>query len=106
MCDKNEFCYDEILFCVHKIGFDYKKIKSQSAPRNREVMDDLELENIKLEKEKHVQEIKKLTLEQKKLESEDRKLQTEIKLIEIKKSYLICKLNAEFPECLLDPFCI
>lgn len=80
--------------------------RKKNKKTNREVMDDLELENIKLENEKHVQEIKKLTLEQKKLESEDRKLQTEIKLIEIKKSYLICKLNAEFPECLLDPFCI
>ena len=44
--------------------------------------------------------------EQKKLETEEKKLQSELEFVGMKKSYVICKLNAEFPECSLNPTCI
>ena len=63
-------------------------------------MEELEIKILNLENEKLTAEIKKLSMEQKKLETEEKKMQTEIDFIELKKSYLLCKLNIEFPECL------
>ena len=65
---------------------------------SREILEELEIENLKLENEKLAQEMKKLMLEQKKLETEEKKLQSELEFVEMKKSYMICKFNAEFPE--------
>nr|XP_022312048.1 uncharacterized protein LOC111117274 [Crassostrea virginica] len=80
-----------------------KKKKKKVAIR--EILEELEIENLKLENEKLAQEMKKLMLEQKKLETEEKKLQSELEFVEMKKSYMICKFNAEFPECLLNPTC-
>ena len=73
---------------------------------SREILEELKIENLKLENEKLAQEMKKLMLEQKKLETEEKKLLSELEFVEMKKSYVICKFNAEFPECLLNPTCI
>lgn len=78
--------------------------KKRKMPQ-RERLEEMEIQNLTVENEK-LEEIKKLLLEQRKLEKEEKKLQTEIDFIEIKKTYIICKLNAEFPECLLDTTCI
>lgn len=79
--------------------------KKRKMPQ-RERLEEMEIQNLTLENKKLSEEIKKLLLEQRKLEKEEKKLPTEIDFIEIKKSYEICKLNAEFPECLLDITCI
>lgn len=71
----------------------------------REVIEELEMKNLKLENEKLSQEISKLQQEQKKLENEEKKFEIEAELLEIKKSYLLCKLSSEFPEFILDPLC-
>lgn len=81
-----------------------EKKKRKKPQRGR--LEEMEIQNLNLENQKLSEEIKKLLLEQRKLEKEEKKLQTEIDFIEIKKSYEICKLNAEFPECLLDITCI
>ncbi|XP_061196402.1 uncharacterized protein LOC133204673 [Saccostrea echinata] len=80
--------------------------KRKKKRAHRDILEELEIENLKLENEKLMQETKKLGTEQKKLETEEKKLQIEIEFLEMKKSYLICKLNSEFPECLLNPACI
>lgn len=82
-----------------------EKKRKRKMPQ-RELLEELEIKSLKLETEKLTEEIKKLLLEQKKLEKEEKKLQTEIDFIEIKKAYIICKLNSEFPECLLDTTCM
>ncbi|XP_052697361.1 uncharacterized protein LOC128175629 [Crassostrea angulata] len=79
--------------------------KKRKMPQ-RERIEEMEIQNLNLENQKLSEEIKKLLLEQRKLEKEEKKLQTEIDVIEIKKTYMICKLNAEFSECLLDTNCI
>lgn len=79
--------------------------KKRKKPQ-RERLEEMEIQNLNLENQKLSEEIKKLLLEQRKLEKEEKKLQTEIDFIVIKKSYEIFKLNAEFPECLLDTTCI
>lgn len=82
-----------------------EKKRKRKMPQ-RELLEELEIKSLKLETEKLTEEIKKLLLEQKKLEKEEKKLQTEIDFIEIKKAYIICKLNSEFPKCLLDTTCM
>ena len=72
---------------------------------SREILEELEIENLKLENEKLAQEMKKLMLEQKKLKTEEKKLKSELEFVEMKKSHVICKFNTEFPECLLNPTC-
>lgn len=83
-------------------------MEKKNRKTKRDIVEDLEIENIKLENAKLVLEMKKLELEQRKLEAEEKKFQNENHLIELKKSYLICKLNAEFPECMLhvNPACM
>ncbi|XP_062596619.1 uncharacterized protein LOC134258074 [Saccostrea cucullata] len=80
-----------------------KEKKRKMVPR--EILDDLEIKNSKLENEKLTQQINKLVQEQKKLALEGKKLQTEIEMLEIKKSYLLCKLSSEFPEFIINPVC-
>ncbi|XP_062571232.1 uncharacterized protein LOC134233234 [Saccostrea cucullata] len=80
-----------------------KEKKRKMVPR--EILDDLEIKNSKLENEKLTQQINKLVQEQKKLALEEKKLQTEIEMLEIKKSYLLCKLSSEFPEFIINPVC-
>ncbi|XP_062580638.1 uncharacterized protein LOC134242549 [Saccostrea cucullata] len=80
-----------------------KEKKRKMVPR--EILDDLEIKNSKLENEKLTQQINKLVQEQKKLALEEKKLQTEIEMLEIKKSYLLCKLSSEFPEFIKNPVC-
>ena len=56
-------------------------------------MEELEIKVLNLYNEKLTAEIKTLSMELKKLETEEKKMQTEIDFIELKKSYLLCKLN-------------
>ncbi|XP_055995749.1 uncharacterized protein LOC130046807 [Ostrea edulis] len=85
-----------------------RSMEKKNRKTKRDIVEDLEIENIKLENAKLVLEMKKLELEQRKLEAEEKKFQNENHLIELKKSYLICNLNAEFPECMLhvNPACM
>ncbi|XP_062597696.1 uncharacterized protein LOC134259115 isoform X1 [Saccostrea cucullata] len=69
--------------------------KSNKQRNGRREIEGGEIDNLNLENEKMKEEIEKIKLEK-------RKLEIEIDYIETKKVYLLYKLNAEFPENLLD----